>query len=90
MCDEVTACNGNFRSYVLTDLPEEIKQLRSIAIGIAKDGHLIVGPYKEEGKLWQPCDVDACNGVSFGGEYFYASTLFHPYTVGCWGPSGLP
>ena len=38
------------------------------------------------GKPWQPCEVDACNGVYISGKYYYATTLFHPYTVACWGP----
>lgn len=55
-------------------------------IGIARDGHMIIGPFNSELKLWQPCQVDFCNGVTIGGSYYYASTMFHPYTVGCWGP----
>lgn len=48
---------------------------------------MIVGPYKADGALWQPCDVDVCNGVIVNSEYVYASTLFYPYTVACWGPA---
>ncbi len=66
-------------------------------VGMAKDGHIIVGPYKAPGILWQPCDVDACNGAFFedkdggeGGIYMYAMTMFHPYTIGCWGPANRP
>ena len=58
-----------------------------IVIGIARDGHKILGPYNSNGKLWQPCQLDACNGISVNDEYFYVSSMFHPYTVGCWGPS---
>ena len=53
-------------------------------VGIAKDGHVIVGPYKSAGKLWQPCDVDDWNGVyvewsnGLGATYMYAMTMFHP------------
>jgi hypothetical protein len=48
-----------------------------------------MGPYNATGNLWQPCDVDVCNGVIMNGKYVYVTTLFHPYTVGCWGP-GYP
>jgi len=48
---------------------------------------MIFGPYNSTGNLWQPCDVDACNGVLLSGSYVYLATMFHPYTVGCWGPS---
>jgi hypothetical protein len=59
-------------------------------IGLAKDGRIIYGPYKFDGTLWQPCDVDVCNGVQFGYYYGYVSTMFHPYFVGCWGPGNRP
>jgi len=39
-----------------------------------------------DGTLWDECDVDVCNGVTIDGEYSYVSTVFFPYTVGCWGP----
>jgi len=71
--------------YANTNLPTA-QRVTSI-VGIARDGHMIVGPYKATGALWQPCDVDACNGVTVNGKYVYASTLFFPYTVACWGPA---
>lgn len=56
-------------------------------IGIAKDGHVIYGPYKEDGTIWNHCDLDICNGIWLGDDiYAYAATTFHPYFVGCWGP----
>ena len=33
-----------------------------LPIGLAKDGHIIYGPYRIDGTLWQTCDVDICNG----------------------------
>lgn len=65
-----------------------------LPIGIAKDGHPIYGPYKNDGSFYSPCDVDVCNGITFsaGGNdpleayYGYVATMFFPYTVGCWGP----
>lgn len=56
--------------------------------GIAMDGHVIVGPYNENGELWACDDVDFCNGFFMSDtSYAYASTTFFPYTVGCWGPA---
>lgn len=54
-------------------------------IGIAKDGHVIWGPYKDDGTVWADCDVDMCGGAVIEGSYGYATTIFHPYFVGCWG-----
>jgi hypothetical protein len=59
-------------------------------VGLALDGRVIYGPYDKSGRLWQPCEVDVCNGVFINGEYAYVSTMFHPYTVGCWGPGNTP
>jgi len=60
-----------------------------LPIGLAKDGRVIFGPYKTDGTLWQPCDVDICNGVKSGRFYYYVATMFFPYTVGCWGPGSM-
>lgn len=54
---------------------------------MAKDGRLIYGPYNEDGNLFQPCDLDLCNGCLINGFYSYVATAFYPYIVGCWGPS---
>lgn len=56
--------------------------------GLAKDGHVIFGPYNKDGELWSCEDVDFCNGFFLADQsYVYASTTFYPYTVGCWGPA---
>lgn len=55
--------------------------------GIARDGHVIYGPYNADGEIWGCEDVDRCNGFFLAdGSYGYASTTFFPYLVGCWGP----
>jgi hypothetical protein len=57
-------------------------------VGIAKDGHVIFGPYNANGELWACDDLDFCNGFFLTDtSYAYASTTFFPYTVGCWGPA---
>ena len=56
-------------------------------IGLAKDGHVIYGPYNSDGELWTCEDTDICNGFFLDdGSYGYGSTGHFPYTVGCWGP----
>lgn len=55
--------------------------------GIARDGHVIYGPYNGDGELWSCDDHDVCNGFFLDdGSYGYASTSTFPYIVGCWGP----
>ena len=74
----VTFAAKNFTS---TDLPYETP------IGIAKDGHIIVGPYNEDGELWGCDDHDVCNGVFLSdNSYAYVVTYTFPYVAGCWGP----
>ena len=56
-------------------------------LGLAKDGHIIVGPYNDKGELWSCEDHDICNGVFLkDNSYAYAMTYTFPYVVGCWGP----
>ena len=54
-------------------------------IGLAKDGHVIIGPYKPDGTNWG-CDRDVCNGVFVNSSYVYVGSDHFPYVVGCWGP----
>ena len=56
-------------------------------IGIARDGHVIIGPYKADGTTWQCNDRDACNGTFINGQYVYVGSDQFPYVVGCWGPA---
>ena len=35
-------------------------------IGLAKDGHVIYGPYNKDGELWGCTDTDYCNGFFLG------------------------
>ena len=68
-----------------TDNPFTDKTLTDI--GLARDGHVIKGPYNENGELWTCEDVDICNGTFLeDGSYVYVATSTFPYTVGCWGP----
>ena len=58
-------------------------------IGLAKDGHVIIGPYKKDGTPWG-CDRDICNGNFIDGQYVYVGSDKFPYVVGCWGPGPDP
>ncbi|CDW91050.1 UNKNOWN [Stylonychia lemnae] len=84
-CFMDSGCSDNLIQY---SKAQKLKTL--MPIGIAKDGHPIYGPYNSQGKLWQPCDVDICNGVFLGDQYAYVATMFHPYFIGCWGPGNKP
>jgi len=61
-------------------------------IGIAKDGHVLYGPFDDSGQLWQTDNVDICNGAwsENNDDYFYVGTQWHPYSAGCFGPYNFP
>mmetsp|Transcript_41063 Transcript_41063/g.53856 ORF Transcript_41063/g.53856 Transcript_41063/m.53856 type:complete len:244 (+) Transcript_41063:567-1298(+) len=60
-------------------------------IGLARDGHLIMGPYKNaSGALWTCADRDVCNGAFVSGQYVYVGADNFPYVTGCWGPGPTP
>ena len=57
-------------------------------IGLAIDGHRVLGPHNRDDELWTSDELDLCHGIHLAdGTYAYVSTTFEPYTVGCWGPS---
>ena len=57
-------------------------------VGLARDGHVIVGPYNADGETWDCDEHDICNGTFLSdGSYAYVATKNFPYIVGCWGPS---
>jgi len=89
-CDSASypMCEQDPRNHSVAYVPKQLKTVTPI--GIAKDGRVIYGPFKPNGELWQPCDVDVCNGRYFNDYYGYVSTMFHPYFVGCFGPGNSP
>ena len=66
-------------------------QYRSV-FGIAKDGRPIYTPYYNGGRKYDSCQVDVCNGIEIGvpRHYSYVTTMFHPYTMGCFGRGSKP
>ena len=80
-------CSVDWSSFALSAY-DNLKSL--MVIGIAKDGHLVVGPYDDSQTLLA-CSTDICNGMFLGdGSYVYVSSPYHPYFVGCWGPANSP
>ena len=59
-------------------------------IGLARDGHIVIGPYKSDGSVWGCTDRDVCNGAFVNGSYVYVGSNTFPYNVGCWGPGPDP
>lgn len=60
-------------------------------IGIAKDGHIIYGPYLSTG-VRVTSGFDICNGMFYDsvGNYGYFATSTYPYVTGCFGPGNYP
>jgi hypothetical protein len=60
-------------------------------VGVAKDGHIIYGPWNTAtGNQWTCAERDVCNGRTMpDGSYAYVATTEFPYLVGCWGPGPL-
>lgn len=87
-CSETSACASDVASYSLT-LFESAKTLT--VIGIAKDGHVIYGPYLSDGSL-VTSGFDICNGMFYddAGNYAYFVTTKYPYITGCFGPGNYP
>ena len=62
----------------LTDDISKNKEFKGI-IGIARDGHLIYGPYNNDGEIWHCDDYDSCNGITLAnGSYAYVSPIAEP------------
>ena len=57
-------------------------------VGLARDGHVIKGPYNSDGETWDCDEHDICNGTFLSdGSYAYVATETFPYIIGCWGPA---
>jgi hypothetical protein len=88
LCTSDSDCMDHVGSFAT--LGWEDKQDYGGVYGIARDGHVIYGPYNAEGEIWNCDDHDACNGFFLDdGSYGYASTVTFPYIVGCWGPGPI-
>jgi hypothetical protein len=88
-CASISACSTDIAAYSLTLFPSSAKKLT--VIGIAKDGHVIYGPYWKSGQLITS-GIDICNGMFYDtiGTYAYFATTKYPYITGCFGPGNYP
>ena len=50
MCSEDDQCKLGLNSYASATV--DARTRKQEVIGIAKDGHMIYGPYKDDGSLW--------------------------------------
>ena len=95
LCNNIDGCASDPSTMVKTMTVNNQPQLFTAAtwdqpIALARDGHLIVGPYKEDGSEWGCADRDVCNGAWVGDQYIYVGSKEFPYVVGCWGPGPAP
>jgi len=61
MCDDVDSCDDDPYKYMYSVWTD--KTNNGGVVGLARDGHVIVGPYNDDGELWNCDDHDVCNGV---------------------------
>jgi hypothetical protein len=87
-CSNIPVCQPSIPNYSTSMF---ISHKHLTVIGIAKDGHLIYGPYRSDGTLITD-GFDICNGMFFDsvGNYGYFVTNTFPYVIGCFGPSNYP
>lgn len=94
-CGSSVDCSNDLRQYAL----DQFASYKTDKIlGIAKDGHTIVGPYKTDGTLYDCTQLDTCGGTSItdgaGTSYVYVWQHKYPYVMDCFGPgaakSSLP
>ncbi|CAF1535037.1 unnamed protein product, partial [Didymodactylos carnosus] len=84
----MTSCISSIASYAIS-LYSSYRALT--VIGIAKDGHVIYGPYDSTGTQ-VTSGFDMCNGMFYDsiGNYAYFATQTFPYITGCFGPGNYP
>lgn len=92
-CRNHSLCEDNKFEWVQSGFPSHSgnnNRWHKAVIGLSKDGRPIYGPWDGNGDEWAAQNVDACNGVLDGDDYYYVGTAWHPYAVGCQGPSNSP
>ena len=87
-CASVPACSSNISQYSITSFSN---YATLTIIGIARDGHIIFGPYVASGTE-VTSGTDICNGMFYDsiGNYAYFATRKYPYLTGCYGPGNYP
>ena len=87
-CARNYACGSSIANYSLTSFASY--QTLTV-IGIARDGHVIHGPYLSSNTR-VTSGFDVCNGMFYDsiGNYAYFATSTYPYLTGCFGPGNYP
>ncbi len=87
-CAAVPSCSSNISAYSISGFSSY--QTMTV-IGVAKDGHVVYGPYLSAGTR-VTSGFDVCNGMFYDsiGNYAYFATSTYPYLVGCFGPANYP
>ena len=72
-CVDNDACKKDITKWALSGFSS---MKSKTVIGLAKDGHVLYGPYDDSGKLWNAKIVDPCNGAwsKDQTDYFYVGT----------------
>jgi hypothetical protein len=83
-----TTCISNIANYSINGF---YNYQTMTVIGVAKDGHVIYGPYLSANTR-VTSGFDICNGMFYDsiGNYAYFATSTYPYLVGCFGPANYP
>lgn len=92
LCRDASGCLTSTNSFMISSI-DSVNTVATYVtgnydtpIGLAKDGHAIIGPYMSTGANWTCSDRDVCNGATISGSYVYVGSDTFPYMVGCWGP----
>jgi hypothetical protein len=87
-CAPNSTCGSNIANYSISGFANY--QTMTV-IGVAKDGHVIYGPYLSA-NTQVTSGFDVCNGMFYDaiGNYAYFATSTYPYVVGCFGPGNYP
>lgn len=89
LCSSDEVCNNNPATFSLQEGFYDSFTYGSL-LGLARDGHLVYGPYNPSGELWSKDEHDNCNGAFLDdGSYVYVSSATDPNLVNCWGPEEL-
>jgi len=78
-------CSQDLSAWALKAYTSQAKNLT--VLGVAKDGHLIIGPYDENGNQYDCNKIDICGGTFLSnGNYVYVYQNIFPYAFNCFGP----
>jgi hypothetical protein len=83
-CTSITDCASDVGTYALDFYADYMQET---VVGIAKDGHLLLGPYDYTGSQFDCTSFDQCGGTySNDGSYVYIFNNVYPYINNCFGP----